>query len=64
MTGSNMSFSVKDFKFYALTTLLWAGCLSDPDEVDKALKYLEVRRQHGGLLHRGRTTCLRPDSDL
>lgn len=40
---------------------LWAGCFSDSDDVDKALKYLEVRRQHGGLLHRGRTTCLLPD---
>ena len=40
---------------------LWAGCFSDSDDVDKALKYLEVRRQHGGLLHRGRTTGLLPD---
>ena len=40
---------------------LWAGCFSDSDDVDKALKYLEVRRQYGGLLHRGRTTCLLPD---
>ena len=51
-------------KFYAFTTLLWAGCLSDLDDVDKALKYLEVRRQQDGLLHQGRTTCLLPDSDL
>ena len=51
----------KIWEFCTFTTLLWAGCLSDPDNVDKALKFLEVRRQHGGLLHRGRTTCLLHD---
>ena len=34
----------KNLEFYPSNFApLWAGCFSDPDDVDKALKYLEVR---------------------
>lgn len=36
----------KNPEFYPSNlTPLWAGCFSDPGAVDKALKYLEVRRE-------------------
>ena len=57
----------KNLEFYPSNFApLWAGCFSDPDDVDNALKYLEVRHTWStvGCYTRGRTTCLLPDSDL
>lgn len=42
----------KNLEFYPSNLApLWAGCFSDPGDVDKALKYLEVRGQLGRWLH-------------
>ena len=56
-----MAFSVKDLEVYpTYHTPLWAGDLSNPGNMDKALKYLEARGQHGGLLHWGQGHLLAP----